>query len=1073
MPVFCMFACACLQPVFAEEQPADDAKKPAELVKLLETGDFDEREAAVEDLEALGEQAREALQNGLKNAASYGVRKTIEGLLRKLKRAQLTVHAFDRNGKPLSNAEVDVKLSYSTPQVQMDVSANKPKQDADSEHKTDKQGRLTVDALAPDRVHNVTLKWKGLFRDPWTGWINQVYLKGGMNHVFTVLVKGGAVAGKVMGAKDEKPLKDATISLVRDSGQPNEELLPQGGGAMAGMVVSQPQYTGSTDADGAFKIDEVPEGFYRAIASFEDHRNAYVGPLEVRWGKTARIETFRLVKKAGGVGTMKLFVLGPDGKPYKKKKVFVDTQLIPTAEEAEAHRKEMLKRIWSRRFSGGQNPGKETEDDGSVLVEDLKEGTYRVVIRREKGVPVVIEDLKVTAGKTIEIPGTKAGKGGKIKGKLIFSGSRRWARIYVMDEADPECLAVLSNVRRHASWFWWGFRFKQGQNQGYRRVQNDGSYTLSDIAPGKYTLYITGSTNQAGLIHGLEVKDGETTNAPDLKLPEGARSVSSSRQRIQGEAKGPDGKPIPAGTGVVFYDSGHSNRSNFSNGKFSFGWPSSYGQPVRLVLSASGYRPLHLDLKGKSGADLTTLKASLEMQRYGRILVTVKDPEGKPLKDVLVSPKQAQATRYGYRAPRPSRTRATNAEGKVVLKGLAWGERTFNVKLPGHYVDRPVKGEVKPDQDTALEVVLKPGLRASGSVKWPKDAKPSAVWVYLRDEGIAARVTQVNERGEFTFSGLAPGTFRLRAEAPGLVCPASVTVPLSGKGDTKPVTLELARPGALSVALGEEGRGATLTLAEPGQWDPSKKEKAATGQTTRKRQAKSEKGNSTGLARFSGVAPGIYDLLVTRTHHHDWPVRMSHGRVPSTTRVFSDVRVESATDSGKPVRFDLTPKDSAAKVVAQIMLADKAKLKTQQRYGSMSLTLIGPQIRSRVRYSSFPHDLLSSLPGIVVVGTPPEPTPPPEKPGSITIENLPAGDYRLYLQISEQRPYYNRAQLSWKGVNMDPRLLRSFKLESKQTLDLGEIKIEVPEEIKKRMRRRIEEANEGVYGGLVGEDKPE
>lgn len=105
------------------------------------------------------------------------------------------------------------------------------------------------------------------------------------------LAEGNAATGSVSGrvtTPDQKPAANATVKIVSDSKAHKPDKTAADGEKPKKDKAAGPSYTGTTDADGKFTIDNIPPGQYTVTAVIKDVGRAR-STISVAAGKTAEV----------------------------------------------------------------------------------------------------------------------------------------------------------------------------------------------------------------------------------------------------------------------------------------------------------------------------------------------------------------------------------------------------------------------------------------------------------------------------------------------------------------------------------------------------------------------------------------------------------------------------------------------------------------------------------------------------------------------------------------------------------------------------------------------------------------
>src|SRR5262249_31436176 len=116
------------------------------------------------------------------------------------------------------------------------------------------------------------------------------------------------------------------------------------------------------------------------------------------------------------------------------------------------------------------------------------------------------------------------------------------------------------------------------------QADTQGAYEFGRLEPGRYTLIIIQPNGDRGLIHGVEVQEGKTTQAPILKFQ---RAANRTGLKIQGEVLLPDGKQASSATLNLRTTRTYMSTTS-NNGKISLDLSGEEGDPIQLTVSLAG-----------------------------------------------------------------------------------------------------------------------------------------------------------------------------------------------------------------------------------------------------------------------------------------------------------------------------------------------------------------------------------------------------------------------------------------------------------------------------------------------------
>lgn len=171
---------------------------------------------------------------------------------------------------------------------------------------------------------------------------------------------------------------------------------------------------------------------------------------------------------------------------------------------------------------------------------------------------------------------------------------------------------------------------------------------------------------------------------------------------------------------------------------------------------------------------MVTPKAAEAVPRAQSIRGFVKEPDGKPVPDALVSLVLEEADVPTAESQARERVIRTGPDGSFLFDELAPGRYTVKAEVKG-YADQVVGG-VRIGED--VDVVLSPGGALSGVIKSKGDGKPipnARVTIkllahrFMNWGTIQERSVRADEQGRYRFENVTPGWWQVLAEAPGFL----------------------------------------------------------------------------------------------------------------------------------------------------------------------------------------------------------------------------------------------------------------------------------------------------------------
>ncbi|MBE7465889.1 MAG: carboxypeptidase regulatory-like domain-containing protein [Planctomycetes bacterium] len=848
-------------PAGAGEAPAADS--PEALVKLLEEGDFDERQDAEAKLKEIGEDAYPALKKALESP-NLEVREIAKRLMSLEGEAVLRILLIDAQGKPAEGETLTYFLRSAAQQsIHMGFSSEDQKTAP-----TDAHGSIVLEGLK-NGAYMLNMQWPQTQAQPEGGYFQRMYLASGVNRIRFRLPAMIKIQGLVTTGKEAKPLAGASVELLPDSGLP----IPKSPALLERFLEAnmfgrqQNQVQATTGEDGRFTLEKVTAGRYRLLARHEDHVLAISEPVDVSAEQDIALDKpLVLFTKAETLGGFKVIVQDEEGKPAAQAKVKVT--LVPLSDEGnddgglEGMGAFGIQLGRMGRMQEWLAPKDlETDADGRVELKELHPGKYRLAIEGGGGAERVWESFTVESGAIVELEPRKAPEPGTLRGTIVDGAGKgvQHAQCWAVECSTSFVRDALEAAARQHPW---QLRSMAPRSETPITSKADGSYEIGQLSPGRYVLIFALPDNAMGIIRNLEVAAGKTVDAP--KLNTGAKAKDEHGvKRVKGTVLLPDGQPASQAQLTMFMGPNSTWGSNVgAQGTFDFNLShggNRYSRPTLLMARVPGYLPAKVDLTAE-GVDLTNIKVNLQPQQFGRLKVKAVDAEGKPLAGVWVTPQRAPNSHWNGRQQAPQ-SRTTNALGEVSFRGLAVAKRRFSVAKNGYFHEGSLEVELKADEEVEATATLKPGFAIEASLRAPEGFKVEDAIVYLTPDQLGfgeMRSASPDEAGEIRFTGLPPGRYQLNPCLPGCV-PALTRYPVEIKAASEKLEIAFVPPPRIALDLGPAWAGAMVQAGTPRDAE----EKEANGFLFQ-RQAMLPALDAQGRTRSrpQELSPGRYDLTV-------------------------------------------------------------------------------------------------------------------------------------------------------------------------------------------------------------------
>jgi len=990
-----------------------------QILRDLQGDDFDLRRAAQTKLETMGETARAILE---KAAASGNpeVQATATALLKKLENSILALAVYDRDGKPVAAADADVKLYFQQRGGRSDWS--EPRSES---IQTQANGRVEMSGLAPGPV-NVQFEWKKAVRDG-TSWWN-LELQRGVNPLVVTLTKGGELKLSVKNDKDE-PLKDATVTLYNNRALENELLEVQL------SLIDQWDRSGisaTTDKDGVAHVESAAEGTYQTVVRADGFlptlgpvvtlRNARLleaqagvklqprqaGKLQMQLVKRvteekAAVKVEKKEEKKEEKPKEEVAKAEPkkDEKPneakadaadatwLKKQRVIYDLEYIfegPRAAELQQKQKQLRQTL--NAYRNAESP--ETDEQGKLTLEDLKPGRYRLTVGSGNEAPWRVDELVIKPGEMTDLGALQNVLSGTVKGKILDAEGKgvQYMNITLTPETNEDESEVAMRIQ-------FGMRNQLG---GARSVQTqkDGTYEIKNMPAGRYVATTQTRRNQPIRIEGIVVEAGKTVEAAEVRLPADGAATGKGFI-VKGIVKLPDGKPAAQATVNLHSTTfGRWSRNADDKGAFEFSFSPEQGwTPTAISVKAANCKAAKVDLTGPN-TKLDAVEVLLEKQDYGALRVKVTDENGAPLEGVSLRPRQSRQ-RYNAFNQVIDRRVTTNKAGEARLGGLATGQRSFLLDLEGYYMPDPLNANILADGEAEASVRMKRGVSIRGRVEVAEGLANTIAVL----QGTTTRTDALDENGNFEFTGLTPGDYFVSAAGPGLTTVDKIKVSVTPKGAPDTVVKAVRSGGAIVTLPADAGFGTAVL---------TRRDKTDEGQPVSWKTFGNGFLDSNGRAEFWGAAPGDYEVLLSPATPVSViaPYRTNNVRTvkTATASLFAGavkvqpLKTHEDLRTLEPVKI-ATPTATAS--VRGNLTIEVAK-GVQQNAGNLTVRLVGEKATASVNFTYPTEFAPNALKDPLIFGEKKErKSTATVPPGSFKFTNLPAGEYKLYVDVMVYR----------------------------------------------------------------------
>lgn len=438
-----------------------------------------------------------------------------------------------------------------------------------------------------------------------------------------VVEAGGTIKGRVL-SKAGQPITDARV-----------QARTTGGDVRAKMDWAQD----TSQADGSYELRSLKPSAYK---------------LEVETSKAvAPRDGFTADAPATGVVTKDLVL--DDGGAIKG--IVVDDKGQPV-DDVTVDARPLSDRFWWTRdpIKSGQ--------DGTFSIDSVRAGEYRVLARRGWGdelrKPGTNDDaeqgekVRVEVGKTVEVKLVVESQNGTIKGTVVDAAGQPIADAFIAHARESDAAGANTTAHETRGWGW-------GDDDKPVLTGVDGSFTVTKLAPGKYTLR-------------AYRKGGGEAIAEHVAVGGTARLQIKHTGSISGLAKKKSG-PMPDELTVMIEDlkTGFDRSESFyrTNGQFTLkDLPA--GHFTLTVKAEGGQQKTEVDLT--EGQDKTGVELTLEdlVDLTGRVVDLATK---QPVTGMMVFAKPAVGgENFSFTWGDEDTSHITDAQGKFTVKRAPKGK---------------------------------------------------------------------------------------------------------------------------------------------------------------------------------------------------------------------------------------------------------------------------------------------------------------------------------------------------------------------------------------------------------------
>jgi protocatechuate 3,4-dioxygenase beta subunit len=646
----------------------------------------------------------------------------------------------DAAGEPVAGASVEAEVRRQPGMMRIEIAMARDLPRALSSAK----GAFRLGPLDPESSYNLKVRADGFAPLEQAAPALEPYRTA--SDVTVALNRGHVVTGRVVDGEGHA-LRDSSVQLKPARSARGMGMIRMGGGG------DEPGLAASSDGEGRFTIEGLPEGKFDLEASRSGFARSKVPAIEIEEGSEP-VDVGEIALEPGE--RLEGFVRDRDGQPLEGVEIRI----------AEGG---MMMFIAAGPGQGAQpEPDTTTEAGGWFALKDLSSGErYNLNFERTGFVQQSLSAVEVPRGEALEV---------------VMDPASNVSGVVLDADGEPVPDAQVSLTRERTIEMG-GAVMMTMMMQG-AESDAEGRFLFEDQEPGKISLSAVASGYQEAQLDHLEIPKGEDLEGVEIPLPSGAI--------VEGRVLAPDGRPAIGAVLQPVEESSEMIRiagGNMTDGNGYYRIEGLAPGPQSIEATHDDYPRVVKDLEAREGLNRLDLNFEGGHEVAGRVSTVSGDPVAQAV--LRLAP-------VGRMWGGPEGT--TEADGSFRLTGVQDGQYRLWAEAEGF---APSAGETSVDVAgepvVGIEVQLDPGAAIYGRITGLEPQEFADVRVSA--EGATFRGFQqsgADYEGNYRLENLLPGSYVVNA-----------TLADSGRRARGQTTLE---PGALESRLDLQF-GAGLTLS--------------------------------------------------------------------------------------------------------------------------------------------------------------------------------------------------------------------------------------------------------------------